>query len=532
MLNAAGKSAAAGAVAAAVALGTVTAAAALDSGPAPRPSGAVSWTRCPDKDPLEKERLKGLDCANVQVPLDYRRPGGEKITLALTRARHTAARSQGVMLLNRGGPGAHGRDLPALFTNGMPPDVAAGYDWIGFDPRGVGASRPALSCGEKYQNPGRPRADTVPATAAAERAWRARAAAYSRDCGAKYRRVLPHMGSANWARDLDAIRAALGQDKINFFGYSYGTYLGAVYATMFPGRVRRMALDSVVRPSGVWYQDNLDQNVAFEKRIRTYFGWIARNARVYRLGRTRAEVGRSYAKVRAALAAKPLGGRVGPSELDDVFLADGYGDRDWAAHAGALSAFAVRHDPGPLRKAWQPPTWLDQNNYAVYNAVQCRDAAWPRDWKRWHDDSRRQYREGYRFETWSNAWYNAPCATWTVPGGPPPEVRGRAGLPPILLVQGTEDAATPYAGALEMSRTFPSARLVTQVGGGTHGITLGGDKCVDPVVAGYLRDGSLPRNRPGPDATCPASAPPKARPTKRNGRASGGGDRPVQEPVA
>ncbi|MEU5990821.1 alpha/beta hydrolase [Spirillospora sp. NPDC047418] len=532
MLNDAGARTAAGTAAVAVALGAAAmgapAAAAERAAPqtaapqtavAPR---ALAWKACPAKDPVEGTRLKGLQCASLRVPLDYARPDGEKITLALTRARHTAATSRGAVLLNRGGPGAHGRDLPAFFTRSLPKRVAASYDWIGFDPRGVGASRPELICDPGYQDPGRARADTVPASAAEEQAWTARARAYADDCGRRYGKVLPHMGTADWARDMDAIRRALGQRKISYFGYSYGSYLGAVYATMYPGHVRRMVLDSVVKPSGVWYQDNLDQNVAFEKRIRAYFAWIARHHEVYKLGDTERKVADAYAKARAAVELKPIDGKIGPSELDDVFLADGYADYAWPEHARALSAFAVRHDSGPLREAWQPLTRLDQNNYTVYNAVQCRDAAWPRDWARWHADSRRLYQAGNRFETWSNTWYNAPCAFWPVQGGPAPRVAGSASLPPILLVQGTDDAATPYPGALEMHRRLPTSRLLVQEGGHNHGVSFSGDDCVDKHVAAYLGGGELPAGRLGPDATCKAGPPPEPAAGKEPGRAGQG----------
>ena len=212
----------------------------------------ISWKACPAKDPVEGARLKGLQCASVRVPLDYARPDGGQITLELTRARHTASRSQGAVLLNRGGPGAHGRDLPNVFKSGLPKRVAASYDWIGFDPRGVGASRPSLICDPAYQDPGRARADTIPGDAAEERAWTARAKAYADDCARKYGKVLPHMGTADWARDMDEIRQALGQEKLNYFGYSYGSYLGAVYTQMFPGRTDRVVLDSAGDPDAYW----------------------------------------------------------------------------------------------------------------------------------------------------------------------------------------------------------------------------------------------------------------------------------------
>ncbi|POM24482.1 Tripeptidyl aminopeptidase precursor [Actinomadura rubteroloni] len=467
---------------------------------------AVAWAPCPNQDPVEGTRLRGLDCGTLRVPLDHARPGGTMITLALTRLRHTAARSQGVVLLNRGGPGAHGRDMPADFRVAFAPDVVAAYDWIGFDPRGVGASRPALVCDTSYLNPGRPRADTRPASTAEENAWRARARAYARDCGRRYARYLPHLGTADWVGDMDAIRAALGASRVNYFGYSYGSYLGAVYASRYPGRVGRFVLDSVVKPSGVWYADNLGQNVAFEKRIRQYFAWIARNRSVYRLGGDAEAVRASYEKARARLKARPAFGLVGPSELDDLFLNDGYTQTTWSRHAHALADY-LRGDTSGLRREWKPPSRLDQNNFAVYTATQCRDAAWPRDWRVWHRDSVRQFRQGYRFETWGNTWYNAPCAYWPLTGGPAPAVGGTAAP---LLVQASDDAATPYDGAVETHERFPNSRLLVQAGGGDHGVTLGGDRCVDGVVAAYLRDGTLPPAGPGVDATCTAGPPPAA----------------------
>nr|WP_067482256.1 alpha/beta hydrolase [Actinomadura hibisca] len=550
-MNAAGKTALAGAVAAAALGSLLTPASAAPADPQPGtrpdlPSGlpsvplpfpplapppAVAWKPCPDKDPVEQGALKGLECGTVRVPLDHARPGGEQITLALSRARATDREHyRGAVLLNRGGPGAHGRDMPKIFTQGLPEQVAAGYDWIGFDPRGVGASKPAMICDRSYQYPGKPRADTVPRAPAAERAWRARARAFAADCAKRYPRLLPHMGTETWARDLDVVRAALRQDKLNYFGYSYGTYLGAVYATLYPDRVGRMVLDSVVKPSSVWYKSNLEQNVAFEKRIRAYFAWIAKHHKTYRLGKNRKAVAAAYARARKALRAKPAKGRVGATELDDLFLADGYANYSWPAHARLLSAYVVKHDAAALSKAWNPPGWLDQNNYAVYTAVECRDAAWPRDWKRWHADNWRLYRAGYRFETWGNAWYNAPCATWAAPGRAKPRVQGRPGLPPILLVQATEDAATPYDGAVETHRLLPGSRLVVQKGGGNHGVAMSGDDCVDKAVAAYLGDGSLPPDRPGPDLTCKAPGPPG--PASAERRAGGAGDRPVREPVA
>src|SRR5690606_40052656 len=113
-----------------------------------------------------------------------------------------------------------------------------------------------------------------------------------------------------------------------------------------------MVLDTAARPSGAWYEKNLDQNIAFQKRIGVYFQWIARHHRTYGLGKTRRAVAAPYAKARSALKAEPVDGGIGPAELDDLFLADGYGAHHWEAHARAPAASVVRRDPGPLRTAW------------------------------------------------------------------------------------------------------------------------------------------------------------------------------------
>src|SRR5690606_37813927 len=148
--------------------------------------------------------------------------------------------------------------------------------------------------------------------------------------------LLPHMTTVDSARDLEVIRKALGQQKINCLGYSWGTYLGANYATLYPNRVRRFVLDSVVRPSSVWYQGNLDQNRAFEVRAKDFFAWVARYDSVYGLGFTAADVERRYYEIRAALKTSPAG-KVGPSEYDDTYLAAGYTHALWPFLADGLA---------------------------------------------------------------------------------------------------------------------------------------------------------------------------------------------------
>ena len=254
-----------------------------------------------------------MQCASLAVPLDYRHPSGRKITLALSMVPATAPvdKQQGDLLVNPGGPGGSGRFLAAVVAYGMDHPVASRYNVIGFDPRGVGASVPALRCDRDFFAGVRP--DYVPATRAAEQVLIGRARAYAADCQRRFGWLLPYMTTEDAARDMDSIRAALGQQKLSYLGYSYGTYLGQVYATLFGNRVRRMVLDSTVDPQGAWYSDNISQDYAFESRLQAFFAWIAAHAASYQLGTTRAQVQQAWYRARAMLASHPIAGPLGPS---------------------------------------------------------------------------------------------------------------------------------------------------------------------------------------------------------------------------
>ena len=447
----------------------------------------IAWSACTDS----TLKSQGAECGYLSVPLDYAKPDGRKIELAVSRVKATvpAARRQGVMLINPGGPGGSGRGLAALGRH-VPKQGGAAYDWIGFDPRGVGASKPQLTCDSKYAGYNRP--PYVPTTPEIEKAWHARTTAYAAACAKAGGTLLDHMRTEDTVRDIDSIRQALGAEKISFYGFSYGTYLGQVYATRHPERVHRMVLDGVVDPRRVWYQANLDQDLAFDKTIKVYFAWIAKYDAVYHLGRTAAAVEKLYYQQLAALTKKPAG-QIGPAELTDIFLQPGYYIFGWEETARAFSDWVHRKDATGLKRAYDeshPQTEGSDNGYAVYLAVQCTDAPWPANWQKWARDNWRVHKKA-PFETWGNAWYNAPCRHWAADPGRPVEVDGSK-APPILLISETLDAATPYSGALEARRRFPRSVLLEGVDGTTHAGSLFGNACVDDTIADYLLTGALP----------------------------------------
>ncbi|MGK3205677.1 alpha/beta hydrolase [Amycolatopsis sp. MEPSY49] len=473
------------------ALITAPAATAAPEQAAPQ-AGTIAWGPCTDPTLV----AAGAECGFLSVPLDYSKPHGDRIQLAVDRVRHKVpdAQYQGVMLTNPGGPGGSGL---LLATRGprVPNHAGDAYDWIGFDPRGVGSSKPALSCDPNYMDYNRP--VYAPVTPQLEKTWLARSKGYAEACAKNNpKALLENMKTTDTVKDMDSIRQALGAKQLNFYGYSYGTYLGQVYGTLYPKNVRRMVLDSTVDPRGVWYGDNLNQDVAFDKNILIWFGWLAQHDDVYHLGKTQAAVQRVVNEQLLKTTFNPAGGVIGPDEILDVIQQASYYQLRWTLLGDALSRFVNQGD-------WQNWKSLfeafggrgDDNGYAVYLAVQCTDVQWPTSWNQWKRDSWQTFAKAPYF-TWQNAWFNAPCLYWPAKAGKPTKIDGK-GVQSVLMIDETLDAATPYPGSLEVRGRFPGASLIAEPGGTSHAITPRGNACVDNKIADYLATGALPARKPG-----------------------------------
>ncbi|MET7641435.1 alpha/beta hydrolase [Streptomyces sp. NPDC005438] len=461
----------------------------------------IDWKTCPEDwgvaDPIK--------CGFVTVPVDYKKPNGKTIKIAVDRAESTGSKSerQGSLLYNPGGPGGSGLRFPTRVTTENPlwTKAAKAYDFVGFEPRGVGHSAP-ISCMDPQESVKAPKPDPVPDSEADKLAGRKRAKEYSEGCRERSGAMLPHMTTTNTARDLDVLRAALGDKKLNFIGVSYGTYLGGVYATLFPEHVRRLLLDSVVNPArdNIWYQANLNQNVAFQTRWEDWTKWVAKHDDTYGIGSSAQQVQKQWDKLRATVKKEPLGGQVGPEELLGFFQGAPYYDEMWAEVAKIWSAY-IKGDEQPLIDAASPDmddtagNIASENGTAVYNAVECTDAKWPRSWKKWDRDSERLHKD-YPFLTWSNTWMNLPCATWGKQYRPI-EV-GAKKLPSTLLVQSERDAATPYEGAVELHKRLKGSRLITEENAGSHGVTTWENSCINKRVDNYLLKGKVDKK----DVTC------------------------------
>jgi pimeloyl-ACP methyl ester carboxylesterase len=450
----------------------------------------VSWTPCETT----------FECAKVTVPIDWATPTGPTLQLALMRVRATdPAHRIGSLLINPGGPGASGIDLVRSATDVVQAEVRARYDIVGFDPRGVGASdpirclpAPKLNAFLTFEN-----APDNPAELAALQAIDAEFAA---GCRARSGALLPHVGTRQAARDMDVLRAVVGDDKLNFLGFSYGTYLGAFYAGMFPQRVGRLVLDGALDPSLDTEALTEEQSAGFQDAFDRFADHCASSTQCP-IGDSRREITDGVLELFDRLHAAPL--RTGHGRLlteADAVTGLAYAmylPELWDNEVSALAdAYAGRGDillglADQLLSRNADGTFKDNSNEANY-AVNCLDHP--------GDDTpaeamaslpalqRASVVFGVHF-----AFSSLPCAD--MPSENPTPVPGpisAAGAPPILVVGTTHDPATPYAWARGLAGQLASGVLLSRNGDGHTGYGRG-NNCVDKAVDKYLLTGTPPK---------------------------------------
>lgn len=451
------------------------------------------WTDC-DGNPATP-----LECATLRAPLDHRRPDGPTIDLAISRIRAAdPAKRHGVLLVNPGGPGGSGLDMPLGLAQTFPKDVLDRFDLIGFDPRFVGKSSP-LSCGftgtvfdalwPRLPGPGGFPAEAREARAVAEQ------------CGRKAGDRLAFASTRNAARDLEVIRAALGEPRISFYGGSYGTYLGAVYGQLFPARVDRMVLDGAIDPAKVWHGMNRGWAAASEAAFADWVGWAAGQDAKYHFGSTAEAVRGHYARLERALDERPA--RYGQLRVDGNTLREisrlvMYNDRSNPVLAGLVVDLADGEVTDPAVRGFLDAvlaTFPADNFVSVFLAVQCGEANWDRDPARYAAEAAL---DGRRYPFFGAAASGiGPCAFW--PQRPVEEpTKIRASKHSALVVGATGDSATPYSGAVSLRRMLgEKSRLVTLADARMHGLYARyGNACVDNAVTNYLVNGALPESDP------------------------------------
>ncbi|MFC9688357.1 alpha/beta hydrolase [Kribbella sp. NPDC056951] len=441
-----------------------------------------------------------LTCATLQVPVDYRDPAGPTLNLLVTKhAAKDPSKRLGALFVNPGGPGGGGAATAGTLTRPdstgftrLQPAVLDAYDVIGFDPRGDSHSSPISCAGPAHFPTPQPDPDAPASRNTLWKLW----GDYADGCGTKAGALLPHLGTDNVARDMDSIRAALGEQKLNYVGYSYGTYLGSVYSALFPQRVGRMILDGNLDPTprDVWYQAALGQAPAFEKRFTSYLGWVAKYDSVYHLGHTVDQVRSNWDKTLAEFRRTPHG-VVGVYEL--LVTAGGvmYSESNWIGFTSALSSYVVGGDDSALVDFAATDTSAESEQItAIFNAVICVDSAWPSTRSRYERDAARLAKVS-QF-AWLNLWPGGgACLDWPVPNHAPIKITGR-GLPGILMFNTVGDPATPYAGALKLHKVLRSSVLVTERDSGKHCV-FGNSRATVNTAANdigtkYLLTGELP----------------------------------------
>ncbi|GAB2595779.1 alpha/beta hydrolase [Streptomyces capparidis] len=465
----------------------------------------VDWTDCrqgPDDELGAGLHRAGARCAKVTVPLDYTRPKGRTIEIAVSRLPAAdPARRIGALVLNHGGPGEPTLGMP-LETRTHLGRVGARYDLIGVDPRFVGRSTP-LDCGWPV--------GLWLRSAGTDRAGFDRQVAFHKDlaerCARRHGDVLPHVTTRNTARDMDIVRAVLGERRISYLGYSYGAQLGAVYAQMFPGRTDRMVLDSAGDPRRWGPRTLIGREPASERALHAWASWTAARHRDYGLGRTRREVLATVERVVAASSERPLPVRSHPGEVDEhvvpFLIQGGVGSDHDRARAGLASTVRVLGEaaraadgdtvaPNPeLEESLRFLLDGAANSRLVSPAavIYCGDRAAPRDPEVYWDDIRRVR---HRHPLFGPITHNiAPCAFWPEP--PREEPTAIANRAEALIVSATGDTSTTYRGAQAMHRLMTGSRLLTLRGAIAHGVYGEyGDACVDAKVNAYLESGTLP----------------------------------------
>ncbi|GAA2788640.1 alpha/beta fold hydrolase [Crossiella cryophila] len=457
----------------------------------------ISWKPCAEA----QLAAAGAECTDIAVPLDHANPGGPRISLAVSRVKHSVPESAylGVLLVAPDAFTGGGYLFP--LTAARLPGAGAAYDWVGFARRGLAPSSPALSCVPNYHDFNRPK--YVPTSAADEQVWLDRTRSYADACAnQEAKALLPHMRAVDVAADMDYVRAALGRQTVSLFGQTHGSYQAQVYASRYPFRLGRMVLDSSVDPRRVWYgANNVDLAQPLQRNFLIWFDWLAEHADSYHLGRTRDEVKALWDSKIREVSEQPAGGAIGPSELLDFFLVPAYNQASWPVFGKALADWVRTGDAEPLKALFTQVMHRGNDNvYAALLAQICTDAQMPADFPGWRRDAQALHTFAPD-TTWGNVWFNAPCLRWPVQASTQVNTGGPTRT---LLVAETLDAESPFTGSLETRSRWPNSALLALPGGTSNGVTPNGNACVNAALNAFLLRGELPARQPGvrADAEC------------------------------
>ncbi|MEU9334232.1 alpha/beta hydrolase [Streptomyces sp. NPDC048290] len=468
----------------------------------------LNWQDCPAPSPAEgggeaPSPLPGgtdWQCATMKAPLDWNAPGGETIGIALIRARTSGTADQriGSLIFNFGGPGGSGvTTLPAFGT--AYDTLRTRYDLVSFDPRGVGRSA-GVRCENDQQLDAYFQQDATPDDAAERATYVDNVKNFNAACERNSARVLPHVRTTDAARDMDLMRQVLGDDKLSYFGISYGTELGGVYAHLFPQNVGRAVFDAVVDPTQNAEQGSLGQAKGFQLALDNFAENCVSQIEDCPIGDSAQDVKNRIAKLLADLDRKPIPG-IFPRELTQTAATSGiaqslYSQDFWQYLTEGLDQ-AYGGDGQILMLLSDSMNGRSQNgeysNLTAANvSINCADDK-PRYDAAYVEQKLPEFRAASPVFGDYLAWGMISCTDWAVPGAADHPDVSAPGSAPILVVGNTGDPATPYEGAQKMVTALGTGVGVelTYKGQG-HGAYDSNDPCVRSAVDGYLLNGRVP----------------------------------------
>ncbi|MEU6016153.1 alpha/beta hydrolase [Streptomyces sp. NPDC047515] len=471
-------------------------------------SQKLTWKPCPAPSPAQGSGkaptpLPGgtpWECSFMRAPLDYAKPHGETFELALIRARaRNLDKRIGSLIFNFGGPGASGvATLPAFGTDYE--KLRSRYDLVSFDPRGVGRSA-GVECETDQQLDVRYESDGTPDTAAEVNTFVKDTKMFALACKKNSGKELPYVGTTNAARDMDLMRQVLGDKKLYYFGISYGTELGGVYANLFPKNVGRSVLDGVVDPTLDVEQSSLGQAKGFQLALDNFTKDCAARGDACKLpGATGKEVEQGISGLLARLEKKPIPG-LGSRQLTQTLATTGIAAALYSKETWPLLEQGVDEADGGngallLALADSLNGRSEDGRYnnlvAANTAINCADSK-----QRFTSDQTKaklpEFRSASPLFGDYLGWGLMTCTGWPVAGAwKTPDVSA-PGAPPIVVIGNTGDPATPYEGAKAMADALGKGVGVelTYEGQG-HGAYNSGNACVQKTVSAYLLDGTVP----------------------------------------
>lgn len=480
-----------------------------------RPASELQWGACPTGAPAPQQ------CTTLRVPLDYRRPHGRSISIEVSRIpAANPAKRKGVLMTNGGGPSAS-LDVPTAFGALLPAAVRDSYDLVAFDPRGIGYSTP-MNCGRDADELVRDLQLGILSFPAADGSIGANvsfAKRMAKQCAANSGALLPHLTTANVARDMDQIRRALGERTVSYYGISWGTYVGSIYRALFPQTIDRMVIDSSVDPNERGYADFQAFSGAMEDRWPDLAAFGVANADTVHFGSTPRAVRKNYLALTAELDRHPvtLAETKAPvnGNLVRMFTWQlSYSDASlmatpqapvplmaqlWRAAGNAAAGRATAADravlaglPNDLVAHGTLANVPQDNLFSAGWAYSCGDRAWPRDVKTY---ARNTAADRAAFPLTAGAPANiAPCAAWAArPIAPEPTVKP-IGKRNVLILQNDRDPSTPLRSAKGMRRAMGSDAVLLTVDAGGHGVMIHPkpSACAVGAFESYLTAGTLP----------------------------------------